>query len=159
MARAGRAAYRAAVVAAARGLRDHIVPVAESRRQGRASEVVSPPSPRPSPKLDAALPPIRGGFITTKPDVSGPTRSPDAGMPECGRGPATPVSADDSALLHVLQAYIEILKAESEILKRQLAAAEARAAREAAKAEWAIGEFSALARRLTTRAAERDSCG
>ena len=80
-------------------------------------------------------------------------------MLECGHTPATPVSADDSALLHVLQAYIETLKAENEILKRQLAAAEARAAREAAKAEWAIGEFSALTRRLTARTAERGSCG
>jgi hypothetical protein len=40
---------------------------------------------------------------------------------------ATPVRADDSALLHVLEAYIETLKAENEILKRRLAAAEARA--------------------------------
>ena len=39
---------------------------------------------------------------------------------------ATPVCADDSALLHVLEAYIETLKAENEILKRRLAAAEAR---------------------------------
>jgi len=31
---------------------------------------------------------------------------------------ATPVRADDSALLHVLEAYIETLKAENEILKR-----------------------------------------
>jgi len=59
----------------------------------------------------------------------------------------------------VLEAYIETLKAENEILKRQLAAAEARAAREAAKAEWAIGEFSALTRRLRARAAERASRG
>ena len=29
--------------------------------------------------------------------------------------------ADDSALLHVLEAYIETLKAENEILKRRLA--------------------------------------
>jgi hypothetical protein len=42
---------------------------------------------------------------------------------------ATPIHADDSALLHVLEAYIESLKAESEILKRRLTAAEARAAR------------------------------
>ncbi len=72
---------------------------------------------------------------------------------------ATPVRADDSALLHVLEAHIETLKAENEILKRQLAAAEARAAREAAKAQWAIGEFSALTRRLRARAAERASRG
>jgi hypothetical protein len=35
---------------------------------------------------------------------------------------ATPVHADDSALLHVLEAYIETLKAENEILKRRLPA-------------------------------------
>jgi hypothetical protein len=40
---------------------------------------------------------------------------------------ATPVRADDTALLHVLKAYIETLKAENEILKRRLADAEARA--------------------------------
>jgi hypothetical protein len=40
---------------------------------------------------------------------------------------ATPVRADDTALLHVLKAYIETLKAETEILKRRLADAEARA--------------------------------
>jgi hypothetical protein len=40
---------------------------------------------------------------------------------------ATPVHADDTALLHVLKAYIETLKAENEILKRRLADAEARA--------------------------------
>ena len=41
---------------------------------------------------------------------------------------ATPVRAANSALVHVLEAYIETLKAENEILKRRLAAAEARAA-------------------------------
>jgi hypothetical protein len=41
--------------------------------------------------------------------------------------PATPVRADDTALLHVLKGYIETLKAETEILKRRLANAEARA--------------------------------
>jgi hypothetical protein len=40
---------------------------------------------------------------------------------------ATPVRADDMALLHVLNAYIETLKAENEILKRRPADAEARA--------------------------------
>jgi hypothetical protein len=40
---------------------------------------------------------------------------------------ATPVRADDTALLHVLKAHIETLKAENEILKRRLADAEARA--------------------------------
>ena len=39
MARAGRAAYREAVVAAARGLRDRVVAVAGPHRQSRASEV------------------------------------------------------------------------------------------------------------------------
>ena len=111
------------------------------------------------PKFNAAPPPIGGRLITTKPDLSVSTGSPDVCIPGMWSCPATPVSADDSALLHVLQAYIETLKAENEILKRQLAAAEARAAREAAKAEWAIGEFSALARRLTARAAERGSYG
>ena len=38
---------------------------------------------------------------------------------------------NDSALLHVLEATIETLKAENESLKRQLTAAEARAARAA----------------------------
>jgi hypothetical protein len=40
---------------------------------------------------------------------------------------ATPVRADDSALLHVLEAYIETPEAENEILKRRRAVAEARA--------------------------------
>ena len=53
---------------------------------------------------------------------------------------ATPVSADNSALLHVLEAYIETLKAENESLKRQLAVAKARA------------------ERLMVRAAERERC-
>ena len=54
---------------------------------------------------------------------------------------ATPVSADNSALLHVLEAYIETLKAEKEeSLKRHLAAAKARA-------KW-----------LMVRAAERERC-
>jgi hypothetical protein len=43
---------------------------------------------------------------------------------------ATPVRADDTALLRVLEAYIEALKTENEILKRRLADAEARAVRE-----------------------------
>ena len=53
---------------------------------------------------------------------------------------ATPVR------LHVLEAYIETLKAENEILRRRLAAAEARTAQETAKAEGAIAELSALIR-------------
>jgi hypothetical protein len=43
---------------------------------------------------------------------------------------ATRVRADDLARLHVLEAYVETLKAENEILKRQLAA-ETRAAQAA----------------------------
>ena len=64
----------------------------------------------------------------------------------------TPVSEGDSALARVLEASIETLKAENEILRRRLAAAEARAARETAKAEEAIAELSALTR-LRARAA------
>ncbi len=147
------------MVAAARGLRETTLWQWLSRvARAEASEAGLAAVASAFPKFDAAPPPIGGRFITTKPDLSGSTGSPDARMPECG-APATPVSADDSALLHVLQAYIETLKAENEILKRQLAAAEARAAREAAKADWAIGEFSALTRRLTARAAERGSGG
>ena len=72
---------------------------------------------------------------------------------------ATPIHADHSARLHILEAYIETLKAENESLKRQLANAEKRVARETAKAEGAITEFSAITRRLTARAAERASRG
>jgi hypothetical protein len=68
---------------------------------------------------------------------------------------ATPVRADDTALLHVLNAYIETLKAENEILKRRLADAEARRARETAKANRAIAEFPPLTERLTAQAANR----
>ncbi len=39
---------------------------------------------------------------------------------------AMPVRENNSALLHVLEAYIETLKAENESLKRQLAARERR---------------------------------
>jgi hypothetical protein len=42
-----------------------------------------------------------------------------------------PVREDDSALVRVLEAHIETLKAENEILKRRLAAAETRAAQAA----------------------------
>jgi len=72
---------------------------------------------------------------------------------------ATPIHADHSARLRILEAYIETLKAENEILKRQLAAAEKRVERETAKAEGAIAEFSAITKRLTARAAERTSHG
>ncbi|HKN28126.1 MAG TPA: hypothetical protein VJY34_09670 [Roseiarcus sp.] len=70
-----------------------------------------------------------------------------------------PSAVHDAARLHILEAYIETLKAENESLKRQLADAEKRAARETAKAEGAIAEFSAITRRLTVRAAERTSRG
>jgi hypothetical protein len=59
---------------------------------------------------------------------------------------ATPASKDDSALVRVLEAYIETLKAENAILRRWLAAAEARAAQQTEKAEGAIAELSALTR-------------
>ena len=62
------------------------------------------------------------------------------------------VMPDDLARLYVLEATIEILKTENEILRRRLAAAEARAARETAKAEGAIAELSAIMR-LRSRAA------
>ena len=65
---------------------------------------------------------------------------------------ATPVPEGDSALVRVLEASVETLKAENEILRRRLAAAEARAARETAKAEGAIAELRALMQ-LRTRAA------
>jgi hypothetical protein len=64
-----------------------------------------------------------------------------------------------AAAAHVLEAFIETLKAENESLKRQLANAEKRVARETAKAEGAITESSAIARRLMARAAERASRG
>jgi hypothetical protein len=60
---------------------------------------------------------------------------------------------DDLARLYVLEATIEILKTENEILRRRLAAAEARAVRDTAKAEGAIAEFSAITKRLRARAA------
>ena len=52
---------------------------------------------------------------------------------------ATPIH--NSARLHILEAYIETLKAENESLKRQLAAAKKRVARETAKAEATIADF------------------
>jgi hypothetical protein len=73
--------------------------------------------------------------------------------------PFTDGRASASPLLHILKAYIETLKAENESLKRQLAAAEKRMARETAKAEGAIAEFSAITKRLTARAAERTGRG
>ncbi len=65
----------------------------------------------------------------------------------------------EAARLHILETYIETLKAENESLKRQLADAEKRAARETAKAEGAIAEFSAITRRLTARRPELASRG
>ena len=65
---------------------------------------------------------------------------------------ATPVREGDSALVRVLEASIETLKAENELLRRRLAAAEALAARETANAETAIAEFSAITKRLRARA-------
>ncbi len=62
-------------------------------------------------------------------------------------------------MLRILEAYIETMKAENESLKRQLAHAERWVARESAKAEGAIAEFSAITKRLTARAAERTSRG
>jgi len=55
--------------------------------------------------------------------------------------------------VHVLEASIETLKAENEILRRRrLATAEARAGRETANARQAIAEFSAITKRLRSRA-------
>jgi hypothetical protein len=54
---------------------------------------------------------------------------------------ATPVREDDSALVRVLEAHIETLKAENEILTRRLEAAETRAAEEIAKADGAIADL------------------
>jgi hypothetical protein len=71
-----------------------------------------------------------------------------AGLRDAGARPVmsalpprvTPVSKDD-ALVLVLEAYIETLKAENAILRRWLAAAEARAAQETEKAEAAVAEL------------------
>ena len=68
---------------------------------------------------------------------------------------AAPVREDD-ALVRVLEASIETLKAENEILRRRLAAAEARAAQETAKADGAIAELRALMRLRTWAAALGD---
>ena len=68
--------------------------------------------------------------------------------PEKFRGPitkprATPVREDDSALVRVLEASIEILKTENAILRRRLAAAETWAAQ------------AVITKRLDTLAANR----
>ncbi len=68
----------------------------------------------------------------------------------------TPVPEGDLALVRVLEASIETLKAENEILRRRLAAAEARAAQETAKADGAIAELRALMRLRTWAAALGD---
>jgi hypothetical protein len=65
----------------------------------------------------------------------------------------TPVLEDDSALVRVLEAHVETLKAE---IRRRLAAAEARTAQETAKAEGAIAELSALIRIRASAAALGD---
>ena len=67
----------------------------------------------------------------------------------------TPGREGDSALVRVLEASIETLRAENEILRRRLAAAEARVARETANAEQAIAEFSAI----TAQSAGAAACG
>ena len=69
---------------------------------------------------------------------------------------ATPAREDDSALLRVLEAHIETLKAENEILTRRLAAAETLAAQETAKADGAIAELSAITRLRAQAAALGD---
>ena len=66
----------------------------------------------------------------------------------------TPVPGGHSALVRVLEASIETL--ENEILRRRLAAAEARAARETAKADGAVAELRALMRLRTWAAALGD---
>ena len=63
---------------------------------------------------------------------------------------------DDAPLVRVLEAHIEILKAENAILRRRLAAAETAAevlaAQETAKAEGSIAELPVITR-LTMQAA------
>ena len=133
--------------------------VATPRRQSRSERCQSRrrrlgfPQVRRGPAADRRLLP------DDEPNLSGSIGLPDVRMPARGHALGAPVSADDLALLHVFEAYIETLKAENEILKRRLADADARAARETAKAEWAIAEFSALTRRLTAHAADRASRG
>ena len=70
---------------------------------------------------------------------------------------ATPVREDDSALMRVLEAHIETLKAENEILTRRLAAADTLAAQETAKAEEVLAELLALTRIRARVAALGDS--
>ena len=69
---------------------------------------------------------------------------------------AAPVRANDLAFLRLLEASLETLSAENEMLRRRLAAAEARAAQEAAKAAGAIAELRALMQLRTWAAALGD---
>jgi hypothetical protein len=62
---------------------------------------------------------------------------------------STTVPEGNSALVRVLEASIETLKAENEILRRRRAGAETRAAQEIAKADGAIAELRALMRLRT----------
>ena len=80
--------------------------------------------------------------------------------------PTPRLSVDDLARLHVLEACLETLTAENEILKhrleflkRRLAAAETRAQQETAKAQWAIAQFTAVARRVRGTAPAHRSRG
>jgi hypothetical protein len=68
----------------------------------------------------------------------------------------TAVPEGYSALVRVLEASTETLKAENEILRRRLAVAEARAAQETAKAAGAVAELRALMRLRTWAAALGD---
>ena len=70
------------------------------------------------------------------------------GMPALLLRP-TPVPEGNSALVRVLEASIETLKAENEILRRRLAAAEALAAQETARADGAVADIRALMRLRT----------
>jgi hypothetical protein len=69
---------------------------------------------------------------------------------------ATPVREGDSALVRVLEASIEMLKAENEMLRRRLIDAEA--ARETAKAEAAIERLRARATALGDNGSRDKRC-
>ena len=123
------------------------VDLPEARGVEAVADVLREPRTRASPW--ARKPSISSSRNT------GSTGSPDVHMLECVMPAltpcATPVRADDSALLQVLEAYIETLKAENEILKRRLADAEARAEQETAKAEEAIAAMISSASRTRLR--------
>jgi hypothetical protein len=87
----------------------------------------------------------RPGVSAVAPVVAAARRIGAAVMPTLTPR-TTPVRESDSALVRVLEASIEILRAENEILKRRLAAAETWAAQETAKTDGAIAELSALTR-------------